>query len=214
MKDYRIRYDLRKHDKQMWEPAPHMKLDISETRKPNRSLVVIRNFLSPEEIQLVHQMGAHPGVNKIEDRKKNLAYQHTAFRIEVPMRIVKEKLYHKVISGGRWADDKLWGKLMGMKKFYPEIEYIVYDVKEFTRPHIEPHVDNYSVVTMVCMLSDTTEFVGGVNCFKGDKGTTEERRFKLEQGDAVFFRGERLSHWITPVESGRRMILQCEFSRI
>ena len=39
------------------------------------------------------------------------------------------------------------------------------------------------------------------------------RKYKLNIGDAVFFRGELCEHWITPVSSGKRCILQIELCK-
>ena len=39
------------------------------------------------------------------------------------------------------------------------------------------------------------------------------REYKLNIGDAVFFRGELCEHWITPVSSGKRCILQIELCK-
>merc|ERR1712151_1354793 len=63
---------------------------------------------------------------------------------------------------------------------------------------------------MVALLSDPSHFVGGVSCFEGESA---ERQVQLKRGDAVFFRGEACEHWITPVTSGQRLILQIEISR-
>ena len=50
---------------------------------------------------------------------------------------------------------------------YPEVEYITYNVKKGAKlPFIEPHVDNNSVVTLIAMITDTSGFDGGKNCFE------------------------------------------------
>merc|ERR1712087_970881 len=113
-----------------------------------------------------------------------------------------------------WADAFAWRKLARHKEVYPEVEYIVYDARGGVPGTIEPHVDNYSAVTFIAMISDPQHFVGGVNCFDstGERGA-QPRQFSLRKGDAVFFRGEKLRHWITPVVDGVRTILQIELSR-
>eukprot|EP00930_Biecheleria_cincta_P027860 TRINITY_DN1948_c0_g1_i1.p2 TRINITY_DN1948_c0_g1~~TRINITY_DN1948_c0_g1_i1.p2 ORF type:complete len:114 (+),score=21.32 TRINITY_DN1948_c0_g1_i1:108-449(+) len=83
--------------------------------------------------------------------------------------------------------------------YFPEIEYIVYDVKQ---------------VSMVILLSDPREFAGGQNFFESGAGNKQDSRsVKLQLGDAVFFYGDKCEHWISPVTAGRRIILQMEISR-
>ena len=60
----------------------------------------------------------------------------------------------------------------------------------------------------VAMMADRAGYTGGVSCF--EKG----RRLRLERGDVVFFRGEICEHWIEPVETGFRAILQIEMCRM
>merc|ERR1712066_316010 len=113
----------------------------------------------------------------------------------------------------RQADREKWHRLR--KEVYPEIEYISYDVAEMGEPcFIEPHVDNKSAVTLVAMLSEPSAYVGGRSCFRRAEGKEGFRQMELQQGDAVLFRGEKLTHWISPVTAGRRVILQIELSRV
>ena len=81
--------------------------------------------------------------------------------------------------------------------------------------YIESHVDNHSTITFLAMLGqEGVDFVGGKNMFYRGERHGLPREYQLQKGDAVFFRGEKLKHWITPVTSGCRTILQCEFSRL
>ena len=66
----------------------------------------------------------------------------------------------------------------------------------------EPHVDNDSVITMLALLTPQSDFVGGINCFKGTQAGAPKRQNQLQCTDAVIFRGESLTHWITPVTAG------------
>merc|ERR1712014_87086 len=75
-------------------------------------------------------------------------------------------------------------------------------------------VDNKAGVTLVAMLSPSCDYVGGNSCFRRGTGTEGHRQARLEQGDAVMFRGEKLLHWVTNITSGRRVILQIELSRV
>merc|ERR1712224_295589 len=113
------------------------------------------------------------------------------------------------------ADAAGWKKLRKKKnRVYPEIEYIEYDVDFFEGEcYIEPHVDNKAGVTLVAMLSPSSAYVGGNSCFRRGGGNEGHRQARLELGDVVMFRGEKLLHWITNVTSGRRVVLQIELSR-
>lgn len=99
---------------------------------------------------------------------------------------------------------------------FPELEYIVYDkgLLGGRAGYIEEHVDNKAAVTFVIMLSHPSEFAGGVNYFARAEKHGVPRAVALRQGDMVVFRGERMLHWISPVPSGRRIILQGEMSRV
>eukprot|EP00913_Durusdinium_trenchii_P002094 g1933.t1 len=111
----------------------------------------------------------------------------------------------------RALDAELWNEIDIGDRFFPEIEYIVYDVSRLGEPgRIEPHTDNQSQVTVVVMLSHESEFQGGLNYFEPGTERGESRSAKLKRGDAVFFYGDRCEHWISPVVSGRRTILQME----
>mmetsp|Transcript_35741 Transcript_35741/g.76191 ORF Transcript_35741/g.76191 Transcript_35741/m.76191 type:complete len:118 (+) Transcript_35741:2-355(+) len=115
-----------------------------------------------------------------------------------------------------WADAMIWHRLSQNKVVYPEAEYIVYDARGGTPGEIEPHVDNHSAVTIVVLLSDPGDFEGGTNGFApaGDERGAPPRYLRLQRGDAVIFRGEKLKHWITQVTGGVRVILQIELSRV
>lgn len=57
------------------------------------------------------------------------------------------------------------------------------------------------------------DFSGGINYFEpGEKGLPK-RCYELQSRDLVVFRGERLEHWITPVTSGIRQVIQMELSK-
>merc|ERR1712032_1803471 len=106
----------------------------------------------------------------------------------------------------RWVDKQMWNALGGPEvQVFPEVEFIRYQGAENQPPGpagnrkyaIEPHVDNHSGVTFVCLLSRADDFDGGVLGFKAVEPNGLARRLKLTQGDAVAFRGEKLVHWVT-----------------
>lgn len=117
----------------------------------------------------------------------------------------------------QWADRENWGALGSEARVYPEVEYIRYDGgKSDSEYAIAPHVDNFSVVSMVALLSEPSEYEGGVSHF--ESGTDAEdgaprREERMPAGTAVIFRGEELEHWTTAVTAGRRVILQIELAR-
>lgn len=187
---------------------------IYEGRKKHRTFVVFPEFFSLAEIQQTHIFCTDPSVKVIEDRSKNLTYKHVAHRVELQCRALEPRLYNKIVEVVRQTDDKIWGKLPNV--CYPEMEYIIYDKQLHggTPGYIEPHVDNKSAVTILVMLSHSKDYEGGINYFARPGKHAIPRCVKLEQGDLVIFRGERLLHWITPVTYGRRVILQNEMSRV
>lgn len=191
----------------------------------DKSLVIMRNFFSTSHVKRLRELfRTSKLVYEIKDRKSDLHYSHNAYRAEVALRLEMKKVYKRIMEATISVCDKVWGdiRLKARKnRVMPEIEYIVYDVAETPGAEgtfIEPHVDNHSIVTGVSMLSEPdVDFVGGVNRFKGsesDDHGNAYRECKLGKGDLVLFRGEVVTHWITPVVSGRREILQWELSRI
>ena len=105
-------------------------------------------------------------------------------------------------------DQQIWKNLGPLDYTLPQIEYIEYDVEKLgCEGKIAKHNDNGSMVSLVALLSDPSEFQGGANFFKG---VPQKRRVVLQTGDAVFFYGHQCEHWISPVTSGRRAILQIE----
>jgi predicted 2-oxoglutarate/Fe(II)-dependent dioxygenase YbiX len=98
---------------------------------------------------------------------------------------------------------------------FPEAEFISYDVEEFdSECAISPHTDNESVLTMIAMLSDQNDYSGGDNYFLSNPEEGRAHICQLSRRDLVIFRGEKLTHWISPVTRGNRQIFQMELSRI
>lgn len=191
----------------------------------DKSLVIMRNFFSTSRVKKLRELfQKSKSVFEIKDRKSDLHYAHNAYRAEVALRLEMNRIYKRIMEATISVCDKVWGdiRLKARKnRVIPEIEYIVYDVGKTPGAKgtfIEPHVDNHSIVTGVSMLSEPdVDFVGGANRFKGSEPDDHENSYrdcKLGEGDLVLFRGEVVTHWITPVVSGRREILQWELSRI
>jgi len=209
----RMRWDVSERLARPLE-APHAYLPyLGASRR--KSFVFVPGLLDERGIHAVHCAQRQPYSREIKDRKDTLNFQHVAYRVETALRAQSPLLYERLLEVMAWADANTWTQLPELKAVYPEFEYIVYDARTGKPGTIEPHVDNYSVVSMVCMLSHPSEFVGGANVFEstGEPGA-KPRKIALRRGDAVFFRGEKLTHWITPVTGGVRAILQIELSRV
>lgn len=201
-------------------------------------VVVVPNALSENECQLVEQ--CHVGYGSMgdeHDRQHTLSFAHEVWRIESQLQAQCPHLYDRLITKlMQHVDNYYWQMLQVAHNEYgdlrfineckrgkdkvlirPEVEYIVYDADEALRkgeklPHIGPHTDNNSVVTLVCLLSDPAKFDGGINFFCPASTDGSPREWQLKQGECVLFRGERCQHWISDVTRGRRSILQIELA--
>uniref|UniRef100_A0A7S4RNV6 Fe2OG dioxygenase domain-containing protein n=1 Tax=Alexandrium monilatum TaxID=311494 RepID=A0A7S4RNV6_9DINO len=196
---------------------------LADAPAAENAYVVVPGLLSPTDIAEVHVAGRLPSVRRCEDRAADLVYDHVAYRFENELRAGARGLYRRLLGVMVWADLMLWGALRGRPKVFPEFEYIRYDGKPSTEEYaIHPHVDNRSLVTLVCMLSDRRDFAGGTLGFEPaqesseeeQEGASEDRLEELEPGTAVIFRGERLEHWVRPVLSGTRYVLQIELASV
>lgn len=221
---YRLRYVIP-------DEVPEIEIDparivvLPHHHTSDKAVIVVRNFLSASRISKLRTLFRNdPSVFRIEDRKDDLYHAHVAYRVEVALRLVYPKSYLKMMRTSLSICNTFWGDIRTKKirknRVIPEIEYIVYDTPDGKGrgTFIEPHVDNHSIVTGVVMLSEPdVDFEGGINRFKGQMtgGSPENfREYKLQKGDLVLFRGEEVTHWITPVTRGVREILQWELSRI
>eukprot|EP00928_Gymnodinium_smaydae_P045173 TRINITY_DN30147_c0_g1_i1.p1 TRINITY_DN30147_c0_g1~~TRINITY_DN30147_c0_g1_i1.p1 ORF type:complete len:361 (+),score=41.35 TRINITY_DN30147_c0_g1_i1:138-1220(+) len=188
-----------------------------------RGVVFLPQFLSSLEAKFVTAIAEaavkDTGLVPVLDRTDDLKFDHTAYRIDQAF-WEHSSLFEKVIGTMRWADDQIWNTLSWSEsRVYPEPEFIRYKVGKTTsgssrKYAIEPHVDNHSAVTFVCLLSRPEDFEGGSLVFKAVTPGEDPRVVKLSLGDAVAFRGEKLLHWVTPLTSGARDVLQVELSRV
>mmetsp|Transcript_31938 Transcript_31938/g.72867 ORF Transcript_31938/g.72867 Transcript_31938/m.72867 type:complete len:333 (-) Transcript_31938:26-1024(-) len=214
-KRYKWRLKCRVQGRLTSPPRAPLQFELMQGARRRRTFVHVPRLLSPEAIDQVHALWRHPSVNEIRDRKGSLLYRHVAYRMELPLRAHARPLYNHLIGAMFWADALVWKKIGKNKVVYPEVEYIVYDARQGSPGEIEPHVDNHSAVSIVVLLSDPSDFEGGANCFvPAQEHGGAHRELSLKRGDAVLFRGEKLRHWITPVVSGVRIILQIELSRV
>lgn len=199
-----------------WDPVSFSPLQWTPGDKNYRQLAFAWGFLTSEDIRALHRAAADPSVNEIHDRKASLAYKHRVVRFEMQLRALYPDLYSRLMALMRLADVQGWKKLRKKKnRVYPEVEYIEYDVaREGGECYIEPHVDNKAGITLIAMLSQSSDYMGGNNCFRRVSGNLGHRQTRLEAGDVCMFRGEKLLHWITNVSAGRRVILQIELSRV
>jgi predicted 2-oxoglutarate/Fe(II)-dependent dioxygenase YbiX len=200
-----------------WRPDGEDQYKVSKATPSHRTFMVLESVLSADDIAFLHKTPSHPAAVDCNDRHKKLEFKHQVHRIERALKQDESglggEIYYRLLRMMTWADEQLWGKLAKKTKVYPEVEYISYDATGGEPQHIEPHVDNDSVVTVVVALSDPKDYTGGTSMFKGAGGGMPDRGMVLGRGDAVFFRGESLLHWITPVTDGFRAILQIELSK-
>ena len=190
-----------------------------------------------KQVEVLHR-GQRP-MGEDHDRQATLSFAHEVWRVEKQLKETAPDLYERLILKLMTSVDEAYFNLLhvaferdtqklrianeckrGKDKVLirPEVEYIVYDADEALRsnstlPHIGPHTDNSSALTLVCLLCDPRTFEGGVSYFcPGRKGDAEPRELRLAQGDCVLFRGESCVHWISDVTRGRRSILQIELA--
>lgn len=204
-------------------------------------VVFVPNVLSKMECRQVEAL--HHGLQPMggeHDRQETLSFAHEVWRIETQLKKELPNVYNKIIRELMQSVDEYYFEILqvayengslrllneckrGKDKVLirPEVEYIVYDADEAIRnntklPHIGPHTDNSSALTLVCLLSESDQFEGGVNYFCPEKKSNTKhslpRELKLKQGECVLFRGEICEHWISDVTKGRRVILQIELA--
>ncbi|CAE7864339.1 unnamed protein product [Symbiodinium necroappetens] len=194
-----------------WSPRHATLPELEELEQvagpnPNLAIGVLPKFLTDAEIETLNAVAGH--ANSWEDRHEGLIFTHYVRRIESALREVDLDLYQKLLLTAWSVDQQIWKNLGPLDYTLPQIEYIEYDVEKLgCEGKIAKHNDNGSMVSLVALLSDPSEFQGGANFFKG---APQKRRVVLQTGDAVFFYGHQCEHWISPVTSGRRAILQIE----
>eukprot|EP00440_Ansanella_granifera_P062564 gb/GFBE01067839.1/.p1 GENE.gb/GFBE01067839.1/~~gb/GFBE01067839.1/.p1 ORF type:complete len:317 (+),score=35.54 gb/GFBE01067839.1/:1-951(+) len=200
-----------------WAPPLEAPEDLPELREvpgpvaaPNLRLGVLTGFLCQDEIDALHCLADHPASWEVRDRHSGLVFKHHVRRVEAVLREHTRKLYAKLLETAWAVDQRLWQSMGPDDYVHPQIEYIVYDVEQLGgEGSIAKHNDNGSLVSVVVLLSDPSDFEGGLNYFAGPP----QRSVQLQPGDAVFFYGDQCEHWITPVTSGRRVILQMELQQ-
>eukprot|EP00442_Polarella_glacialis_P020049 CAMPEP_0115070932 /NCGR_PEP_ID=MMETSP0227-20121206/13393_1 /TAXON_ID=89957 /ORGANISM="Polarella glacialis, Strain CCMP 1383" /LENGTH=243 /DNA_ID=CAMNT_0002457511 /DNA_START=93 /DNA_END=822 /DNA_ORIENTATION=+ len=199
----RMGYQLRKggRARHIFEPEVYQ---VRESPDEELRYVVVPNFLADTDIAAVHAAGSLPTAAQCEDRDDELEFHHVAHRFEGELRSSSRPLYRRLLGVMAWADQELWGSMGDVSQVFPEVEYIRYDgaptSKEFA---IDPHVDNRSLVTLVCLLSPQGSFQqGGISGFDPASDDQGDRWEKPQMGTAIIFRGEKLQHWVSPVTSG------------
>ena len=169
--------------------------------------MLVQDAFTPEELEALRQFNLETGI-KINDRdiQPNSAFVHEVWRVEKSLEDTLPSVYGKLqdlLSTGI----KYWRVQNFSSNRHFEIEYIVYDVKKHNRPpQFSSHVDNDSLITIIVLLSKEDEYGGGIFRFVENKTPT------IGFGDVLMFRGEELEHGVSPVEFGRRVVLQLEFA--
>ncbi|GMH68924.1 hypothetical protein TrLO_g1247 [Triparma laevis f. longispina] len=146
-------------------------------------------------------------------------------RVEAELFYEERDIFDRFIETGWEFDRAKWRKFDTIKlNNKPQIEFIDYNVAKIGRPGtFDQHTDNYSTVTIICMLSDHREdFKGGLNyfyvnntfCNWDERDHWDYFEVQPEKGDCIFFRGEVVTHGITDVIAGWRTILQIEMQSL
>jgi len=146
------------------------------------------------------------------DRVEDLVFDHQVHRVEGFLKIYHPDIYEKLVESLLRVDAAFWRQTDNLETVFPEIELIQYGPSEVYG--ISPHYDNDSIVTAVLMLSDPNDYRGGRFVAEPLENDAPYRLPLLEMGDAIFFRGEALSHWVTPIRWGSRKVLQIELGRV
>eukprot|EP00977_Amphora_coffeiformis_P002769 scaffold522_cov168-Amphora_coffeaeformis.AAC.16 len=180
------------------------------------TFVKIQDCISNAELDQILSMKSFLQADWImDDRHEDTEYYHVVHRVEP---LLKEKylnLYETLISKMLTVDTDIWRITESVDRVYPEIEFIEYNqTAEGQAPKMGfgSHVDNGSMLTAVFMLSETAAYEGGSLNFAEHAGLSDEpgRPANFEIRDCAVFRGDRLSHWVTPITKGTRMVLQIE----
>ena len=215
--------------------SPHQQLMrgemvLIEGCERDQNVVLVEGFLSDEEIEYIQATPSMPesieagsdgtfeglvGGNRYTDETGVSIFgtaKHRSWRIEDALTKQSARLVERLSTAMAAVDNAHWGSLSEAERvqFMCEVEYICYDASvQGSRPNLAPHVDNGAKVTIVALLVDENDFDGGTNFFAG--GTNGgARSHRMKRGDAIFFRGECVEHWISHVERGKRSILQVE----
>eukprot|EP00392_Amoebophrya_sp_AT5.2_P011014 g11089.t1 len=101
--------------------------ELMDGHKRHRKFVVVHNLFSEKEMEKVHAAFRNWSTSEIRDRKQNLKYRHTAYRVELQLKYLEPELYGRIIECVHLVDDVLWQKMP--RCTYPELEYIVYDTR-------------------------------------------------------------------------------------
>ena len=195
------------------EPA-EVQIDLADDH--TLSFVALIRGFSPDECDVIQSLRSRPdfAATLINDRHAKLQYRHRAYRVETLLKHFQPAIYAKLMNIMRAVDSKMWDRIPRYSAVFPEIEYIVYEkLAGGDSPFIEPHVDNDSVITLLTLLCDPEDFVGGLNMFEPAAKGGGKRSHQLARGDVIVFRGEKLEHWITPITAGKRELLQVELSK-
>mmetsp|Transcript_4188 Transcript_4188/g.7785 ORF Transcript_4188/g.7785 Transcript_4188/m.7785 type:complete len:290 (-) Transcript_4188:276-1145(-) len=142
-------------------PKP-MKKELMRAKNINATIMILRNFLSPQDITSIRQCGP-TGTLQNHDRSEELDFEHIVYRFETPLKHNNGKLYDRLLDAMVMADDELWRGIPAAGTpahnwMHLEIEFISYDADLCSRrggrhPYIGPHVDNASAVTLIGQLS-------------------------------------------------------------
>ena len=190
--------------------------ELFSSDSPELTFLNMTQWLDPEAIATVVALADGEEAFDPGDRGKFLLKQHTVRRVELDMLHSQPGLWAFLMQTMYSADAQVWRAITREHEcLWPEVEILTYDVEKAGEAcAINPHTDNESVITFICMLSESGDYTGGQSYFLADEENGQAHVCSLEQGDCIVFRGEKLTHWISPVTQGKRSILQIELARV
>lgn len=186
-------------------PCPKDLTILNCASDKNCSLGLIRSFLSVGEVATVSELVS----SSIGDLKEMTAGDDaSALRIEKCIRLWRPELYKRLVKTAHAVDSQIWNNIDEGYTLDVELESITH--KGAGGDYTEPYCDSDSLVSVIILLSDPQDFIGGVNYFQD--GTEIGKRVELRKGDAVFFYGDACEHWVTAVTDGSQAVLKLELS--
>eukprot|EP01084_Bolivina_argentea_P055333 101449_1 len=219
-------YNDKKDEKDNEEDLIEIKISQNDySTKHGLSNIVC--FVSPDRLDKNDLKQKH-SKNKCKTERRNFGYisngtslkaddkvnGHTVTYLDAIFYKYAKNVYNKMMNYCKIVDDKMeWNLLPGDCFQAKCIEYIQYIQKG---DNLGWHCDLGSLVNIVIMLSDSSEYKGGnLQCKKlieiGGRYVEQETiDAVLEKGDIVIFSSDKCNHRVSDLISGQRKVLVCE----
>ena len=193
----------------VWQQEPRLP---DEKFAQGTSVKRLAGFLSDADMEAIHAAAAQVREEKGAASDRRNCYERevreggrTVFVNERLWQLLPD-LFERCLEAVRAADAELWGGVLEGREQISlrSAEYHTVLASPVAMP---VHNDYGSLVTMDFMLSDTSEFEGGLFQTAESDGTLLTHDF--ERGDALLFLSHKF-HAVTALEKGRRNIMVCE----